>query len=513
MKKGNKVAAVLFITIVSLILILGPGSGSAAAELSDPRSTQAPAPVVMIALPWDDSTIRIPPPEQFRAALAPTAAFSINYLSAGMADGQGATCLAWNDSAKAAFTYAASVWATLINSSIPIRINACWANLGSPTTLGYSWSNIKRDFAGAPQSGTFYSSSLANALHGSDIDPSNPDTYITYNNGFSWYFGTDGLTPSGQYDFVSVVMHEMGHSLNFTGSMGYGTNRCTSSTYGCWGYGPGAVYPNIYDRFTENSSGQALLNTVLFPNPSAVLGSQLIGGNLYFNGTNANAANGGGRVKIYAPSTWSSGSSYSHLDYSTFTGTANRLMVYAINSASSIHDPGPVGLCLLKDVGWTINGACGSVSSNKTYLPLILKPAGPTPGFWKNPPGTERTEFYVSPDGVNVLEFLIGVNFEGCGTYNIWTKGSAPIYSNQFSFSGGLYASGTFDSATAAHGTTGLNSVGPICGFYWTGGPWSWSTTWQNSSQPTSLSADAMGYEFVDSGPPIKGAYTAIPVK
>lgn len=172
---------------------------------------------------------------------------------------------------------------------------------------------------------------------------------ITHNNGFSWYFGTDGITPAGQYDFVSVVLHEIGHSLNFSGRMTYGS-YCGASNYGCW---VSAGYPGIYDWFVENGAGQAILNTGLFPTPSAALGSQLTGNNLYFNGTNANAANGGSRVKIYAPSTWISGSSYSHLDYSTFAGTPNRLMVHAISSASSTHDPGPVTMGILGDLGWT----------------------------------------------------------------------------------------------------------------------------------------------------------------
>ena len=141
----------------------------------------------------------------------------------------------------------------------------------------------------------------------------------------------------------------MGHSLNFSGRMRYGASSCTSASYGCWAT---ANYPGIYDRFVENGSGQSILDTGLFPNLSAALGSQLTGGNLYFDGTNANAANGGSPVKIYAPGTWSSGSSYSHLDYSTYVGTANRLMVYSISSNSSIHDPGAITLGMFKDMGW-----------------------------------------------------------------------------------------------------------------------------------------------------------------
>jgi hypothetical protein len=150
------------------------------------------------------------------------------------------------------------------------------------------------------------------------------------------------------------------------------------------------------------------------------------------------------------------------------------------------------------------------LGTNNVFFPYIVK-WGPTSGFWQSAAG--YTQFYVSPDLANVLKFQITVNLPGCGVYNIWRTIPAPISNYQFSFNGGLYASGTFDSATTAHGTCGLQSIGPICGYYWTGGPVSWSTTWQNNSQPTALSADLIGYRFVESAPEIKGVYTAIPVK
>ena len=258
MRNWNKFAALLCVVVLCLLLIVSIGPGKSSAEPATPQTTQEPSPVVMIALPWDDLSIRIPPPQQFRAASAATAAtatFSINYLPAGATDRAGATCLAWPPSAQTAFSYAASVWATMMTSAVPIKIDACWANLGSSDILGYSGSLLVRDFVGAPQSGTWYSYSLADALAGSDLDPAAPDTYITYNNGFSWYFGTDGSTPAGQYDFVSVVMHEMGHGLNFAGTMSYGSSRCGGASNGCWGFG--TSYPGIYDRFIENGAGQA----------------------------------------------------------------------------------------------------------------------------------------------------------------------------------------------------------------------------------------------------------------
>ena len=110
--------------------------------------------------------------------------------------------------------------------------------------------------------------------------------------------------------------------------------------------------PITYDRFTENGAGSPLLS---FPNGSAALAPQLTSSNLYFDGTNANAANGGTPPKLFAPSTWMQGSSYSHLD-EVFNNTENALMTYALADGESNHSPGPIASAILQDVGWTFVG-------------------------------------------------------------------------------------------------------------------------------------------------------------
>jgi hypothetical protein len=104
----------------------------------------------------------------------------------------------------------------------------------------------------------------------------------------------------------------------------------------------------------RDGSGNQLTDTGVYANPSTALGSALTSNDIWFHGSNAVVANGGQRVKMYAPSTWSSGSSYSHLDYDTFNNTSNQLMVYAISAGESIHDPGPITKGILKDLGWNI---------------------------------------------------------------------------------------------------------------------------------------------------------------
>lgn len=274
------------------------------------------------------------------------------------------TCSTFPEEAKAAFNAAADIWANILISDIPITIQACWADLGSSSILGYAGGQpLQYNFPEAISNTTVYVGSLANALVGSDLSP-DPDMHITYNSSFDWYYGTDGNTPSDQVDLVTVVLHEIAHGLNFSGSMRY------SSGNGSWGYD--VSYPNIFDVFIQDGSENQLINTTSYSNPSTALGTALTSDNLWFHGTKAMEANGGQPVKIYAPSTWSAGSSYAHLDHTTFNNTANQLMVYSVSSGESVHDPGAVTKGLLQDLGWPTATSSSGISSIVPILMLLL---------------------------------------------------------------------------------------------------------------------------------------------
>ena len=49
------------------------------------------------------------------------------------------------------------------------------------------------------------------------MDVGEQDIITSFNShaAVDWYFGTDGNTPSRRRDFVSVVLHEIGHGLGF----------------------------------------------------------------------------------------------------------------------------------------------------------------------------------------------------------------------------------------------------------------------------------------------------------
>ncbi|HOT91484.1 MAG TPA: hypothetical protein PLJ78_13020 [Anaerolineae bacterium] len=356
------------LVVCSLVMVSLLGAVPAQPSLADVatvRSMPAGPPAVLRA-GQAVNLHRIPPPAQALAQhRIQSATIQVNYLPAGATDFFGTTCLTWPAAAQAAFSYAAGVWETLITSTVPIVIHACWANLAGGM-LGYGGAdNYYQGFTGAPMASTWYASALANALHGSDIEPSRPDMHLAYNQNFPWYYGTDGNPSNAQYDLVSVVMHEIAHGLGFSGSMRWddgvynpaqgNPQECDGvAGHGCWGGGTGM--PIVYDRFVEDGGGNALTNTATYPNPSSALGTTLTGDNIWFDGSHANAANGGNRVKLYAPATWQSGSSYAHLDES-FNGTQNALMTYSLDYGEANHNPGPIALGVLQDVGWTTNSA------------------------------------------------------------------------------------------------------------------------------------------------------------
>jgi hypothetical protein len=302
----------------------------------------APAPLMADPRVSTHRVKAVLPAERLMAAEALNSTVTINYLPAG-AGRFGDTCITWPAGAQAAFSYAAGIWQSKLQSAVPITIDACWATNFPSGVLGHGGHlNSKSNFTNRPLANTEYPVALANSLAGIDLDPAAADIYIGFGSTFTWYFGTDENTPPAafEYDLVSVALHEICHGLGFIGSM--------AVTAGIGSY----FFPNplIYDRFTRNGSGQGLLS---FPNNSAALAAQLTGNNLFFNGTNANAANAGSPARIYAPPTWSSGGSYSHLD-EIFNNTDNALMTFSLSNGESAHDPGPVALGILKDLGWRL---------------------------------------------------------------------------------------------------------------------------------------------------------------
>jgi len=309
----------------------------------------------------------------------PTASLDVTYVN----DCSGQP---WPDEAIEAFAFAAERWEQHVESTVPIRVRAVWSNFGdrpdAENLLGSAGPTriVRFDEGDGVFADTWYPVAMASAITGQNIvdDIEGESFDIVANLSCEqprWHFDTSRVPPAQRIDFATVVLHEIGHGLGFTGSMSVPVdeNREVEEEVGSWGLAPqeeAAPLPLVFDQFTTDGNANNLIDTVIYENPSEVLYEALTGqvGGVFFDGPNANLTNDdfaddseltpGDPPPLFTPEPWEQGSSFSHVDQNTYTGTANALMRPRVSSAESVHSPGPVFCGILSDMGWPVGEGC-----------------------------------------------------------------------------------------------------------------------------------------------------------
>ena len=269
-------------------------------------------------------------------ALAPPAAnISVNYTG-------------FTPEAQAAFQRAVDIWSSLLIATVPIEIEANFDSLEESDALA------------AARAATWFCSTtvcapvgLVNQLVDEDRKPDDPDIETTFSSSDDWYFGLDGRPGEDQHDFVSVALHEIAHGLGF-----YDSFRIDESTgeaeYGLLG-GDDNI-PTVFDFFILDTKINRLVDEDEYTNPSTELTDAVTGITLFWVGLKTLTANGGlYPVLLWAPEEYDSGSSVAHLnEYAYPPGKPNALMTPGRSSGQASHEPGPLMLAMLDDMGWTI---------------------------------------------------------------------------------------------------------------------------------------------------------------
>ena len=286
-----------------------------------------------------------------------------------------------------AFQHAAAIWADLITSSVPIQVDAQIDPLPFGVLGSAGPNTVHRDFPNAPQSNTWYVQALANKLEEIDVSPTTSDINATFTSlepivpGITWYLGLDGSPPANQIDFVTVVLHEIGHGLGFLSLVDVETG---SKFFG---------FDDVYSDFLEHHGASPSDYLSMSNNQRAL--ANVAGTNLHFIGPQVVGASGrltggvtGNHVQMYAPNPVEPGSSVSHFSNVI---KPDQLMEPGVSAGVAIHD---VGLTweLFHDIGWI---------DEATSPPEITSPeptstlASSTETFTYTANGTAVTEWWL----------------------------------------------------------------------------------------------------------------------
>jgi hypothetical protein len=252
-----------------------------------------------------------------------------------------------------AFRRAASIWGARLRSSVQIRVFAQFNPLSCTASSGILGSagpeTAVRDFPGAPVAATWYPIALANARRGADLSSGN-DIGAQFNSNVGrsgcltssgWYYGYDRRPPAGKFDFITVLLHELGHGLGFLTFVDLATGTKMMG------------FNDAFMRFLENHSGAPHLHPAM-TNGQRIAASKATGA-LHWIGPYVRAGSSvltagrvGDHVRMYAPNPQQAGSSVSHFDTAL---APNQLMepFYTV----PIHTP-VLEIRLFRDIGWLL---------------------------------------------------------------------------------------------------------------------------------------------------------------
>lgn len=288
------------------------------------------------------------------AALAPAVPITVTYTD-GASEGFNDPTL--GASRRASFEYAMAIWANRLAGNITVRVNAAMDPDGGTANsagLGFAgpgtaWSN----FSGTPQNDTWYVNAIANQLAGTDIDNGSEfEVYAVFNSDVDnqvvlgssdWYYGLDESTANGDISFVRVVLHEFGHALGFIGLVD--TDNSGDNPTGNYE----SNIPSSYDRLVRRGNAS---NTAMTSLTQSQRQAALTSDNLYWFGP-VTFTSSGQRIRLYAPTTWEPGSSYSHFREGTPVQGVEELM-------EPFYDTELLGLTntddVFDDIGWNLLG-------------------------------------------------------------------------------------------------------------------------------------------------------------
>ncbi len=277
-----------------------------------------------------------------------------------------------------AFQRAGDIWGARLVSTVDITVDASFSSLScGPTsgTLGAAGPNfVNINTTNAPMPDVWYATATADANAGSNLVTTGADIDAEFNANLgqsgclaasAWYYGLDGNPTDGEIDFLTVLLHELGHGLGFL-------TFVTTSTGAKFNGSNDTYMVNLEDHSTGKSwpsmsNGERMASAI--DGTSNSTGLHWLGAEVNTEGARSGfsaeldtGVGAGGHVEMYAPNPLQPGSSVSH--YAT-TLSPNELMEPSYTVP--IHEL-EMSLRLMEDIGWPTPTACGDADQSGSVV-------------------------------------------------------------------------------------------------------------------------------------------------
>ncbi|MFO1226899.1 NF038122 family metalloprotease [Roseateles sp.] len=160
-----------------------------------------------------------------------------------------------------------------------------------------------------------------------------PDAHLSFSKDLPFSYSRVGGTPGGQYDFITVAEHEIGHALGFTSGVD-GIDYCLDHASGCGLSGAANQFEDgewftTLDLFRYSAPGKLDLR---------------VGGSPYFS------INGGAS----AIESFSTGSAHGNGSQASHFGTSHLTLMRPTISAGTSYDATPADLLAFDAIGWDV---------------------------------------------------------------------------------------------------------------------------------------------------------------
>jgi hypothetical protein len=242
----------------------------------------------------------------------------------------------WSPAYRQALEATAATIASIFVVGAPVDLTLDVTAESAPTSGILAWANS--DLVDSTP-GFFRTVMQEKVIAGVDRNGTWADGVIHWN--FGHRFSHGDAVSSTEYDFRSIVMHELLHAFGFMSGLGApGAN--TSTTW------------VAFDGFIVNAAGTKVIDPHTFQ-WNATYDPNLTGGNggLFFGGTRAVAVYGG-PVPLLTIDPFRPGSSFSHLDDDTFIDGDEKLMNAFKYPGPGVRVVSPVERAILTDLGYVV---------------------------------------------------------------------------------------------------------------------------------------------------------------